>query len=136
MYKKSPIIIIIFNIFLKIWWYFIFLGKHMCEWGGVEIFFYLWITRGGWKFFCVHQLLEQTLHQHFSVYNYSDKNEVLFPVLGIIPLHRSMLFLLRNVIWAVKYDRRKDSMLRVFSTWNRKTWLKTSESKNIFKYNC
>lgn len=30
--------------------------------------------------------------------NYSDKNEVLFPVLGITPLHRSMLFLLRNVV--------------------------------------
>lgn len=39
----------------------------MYEWEGEEILFYLWITRGGWKYIYVHQLLEQTLPQHFSV---------------------------------------------------------------------
>lgn len=52
----------------------------------MEILFNLWTTRDGLKHFCVHQLLEQRLPNHINVCNNSDKDEVLLPVLGIIPL--------------------------------------------------
>lgn len=127
---------VIFNTFLNILWYFIFLGKHMC----------FCMHEGEWRYFLTSGLQEMA----WSIFVFTNfwnkdypitlmsvitqiKTSCYFLYWVLCPLHRCTLILLRNGILAVKYDRRICSMLRVFPAWNHKMWLKTSESKNIFK---